>query len=66
MRTILDFWTACGGCGVPSHGRLHFDKRMNLADSDGGLLFADGWKCHICIDQPWKSEDLTVTLGSES
>ena len=64
MSTVLDFWTACRHCGVPSRGRLHFDERMSLRDSDGGLLFMDGWKCHTCLDQPWESADLTVSFGA--
>ena len=58
--TTFDFWTQCQKCELPSKGRLHFDAVMKVTDSDGGILFADGWTCHNCLGEPWSSGDATA------
>jgi hypothetical protein len=60
MSAILDFWAKCSVCGVPANGRLHIDDSMRLSDSDGGALFADGWRCHGCLGEPWAA---SASLG---
>lgn len=57
------FASVCIGCGAPQRGRLVFDERMQVVDSDGGVLFADGWKCHTCLGQPRSSAELVINLG---
>ena len=61
--TVLEFAATCIQCAKPSFGRLHFDGTMKLADSDGGLLFDDGWTCHNCLGEPWSSADMTVEFS---
>jgi hypothetical protein len=58
----LPFKARCTGCKQETAGRLHFDEQMRLVDSDGGLLFSDGWRCHNCLGEPWASGDVEVTL----
>lgn len=56
----FEFKARCTGCEKETAGRLHFDQRMKLIDSDGGMLFDDGWRCHNCLGEPWSSADMTV------
>lgn len=56
----FDFDTMCTGCDKLVSGRLHFDSTMKLVDSDGGMLFSDGFKCHNCLGQPWSTADTVV------
>lgn len=58
--TVLDFKALCTGCHNETTGRLHFNGRMSLVDTDGGMLFNDGWRCHNCLRQPWASSDLVL------
>lgn len=58
--TTLDFKANCIGCKQETAGRLHFSDRMNVIDSDGGMLFEDGWTCHNCLGQPFSSSDVTL------
>lgn len=55
----FDFSAMCTGCGKATKGRLHFDEQLKLTDSDGGLVFNDGWRCHNCLGEPWDSGDAT-------
>lgn len=56
----LDIKAQCRDCLKWTAGRLYFGDHMKLVDSDGGLVFASGWKCHNCLGEPWSSADLTV------
>lgn len=47
------FTCTCAGCGQERDGVLYFDERMKLVDSDGGMLFGDGWRCHLCLGESW-------------
>lgn len=60
--SALDITAKCVKCQTDTHGRLHFDVRMQLVDTDGGMAFADGWTCHKCLGQPWASSDSVVQL----
>lgn len=53
----LNFDTMCVGCDKLVSGRLHFSTKMQLVDSDGGVLFSDGFKCHNCLGEPWSTAD---------
>jgi hypothetical protein len=61
-RLRFDFKGCCTKCSRETAGRLHFDPRMQLVDSDGGLLFSNGWTCHNCLGDSWSSSDLAVAL----
>ncbi len=37
-----------------------FDSRCTITDSDGGLLFENGWTCHVCLGEPFSSDEATV------
>jgi hypothetical protein len=43
-------------------GRLHVNDQMKVVDSDGGVLFRDGWTCHNCLGEPWSSADMPAVL----
>ncbi len=60
MNDTFDFKAVCTECGKESVGRLHIDDRMRVVDSDGGMLFGDGWMCHNCLGEPWSSADNVV------
>lgn len=60
--TELEMTTECTKCHQQTRGKLHFDKVMKLVDSDGGLVFEDGWACHNCLGEPWSSADMVVNL----
>lgn len=63
MKTsTLDIRVTCKKCKKDVSGRLHFDERMKVVDSDGGIAFADGWSCHNCLGEPWASSDSAVAL----
>jgi hypothetical protein len=47
----------CIKCGLMTNGILHFDSKLALADSDGGVLQADGWICHNCLGEPFASSE---------
>ena len=59
---VLNFVGLCTKCGELRTGKLHFDDVMKLIDTDGGMLFNDGWHCHLCLGQPWSSADFTINL----
>jgi hypothetical protein len=63
MNQQLNIKALCTNCKQWTTGRLHFAKTMQLADSDGGIVFGNGWKCHNCLGEPWASADATVVLG---
>ena len=46
----------CVKRGLMTKGVLRFDC-LTLVDSDGGILFADGWACHNCLDEPFASSE---------
>jgi hypothetical protein len=50
----------CATCRESTTGRLHFNSRMQLVDTDGGMLFDAGWKCHNCLGEPWSSADMVI------
>ena len=60
--TTLDIKATCAGCQAESAGRLHFSTTMQLVDSDGGMVFEDGWRCHNCLGEPWESGDATAVI----
>lgn len=53
-----DFQATCTQCHTVKAGRLHFSTSMKVVDSDGGLLFRDGWSCHVCLGEPWLSSEV--------
>jgi hypothetical protein len=63
VESVFEFVAPCRKCEVPSRGRLHFTLTMQLVDTDGGMLFNEGWTCHDCLGQPWSSADFV--LGEE-
>lgn len=56
----LDIMSVCTGCGLMAKGRLYFDEKMKLVDSDGGVAFMDGWRCHNCLGEPYSSSDVVL------
>ena len=60
VDSILDLKAQCTRCGIWTSGRLHFDSRLKVVDSDGGLLFTNGWTCHNCLGEPWSSTDVVI------
>ena len=62
MSFEFRFRTQCEHCRNVVAGGLHFDQHMKIIDSDGGMLFNDGWKCHNCLGEPWSSADMVVQL----
>lgn len=61
MKTsTLDLKSVCTGCQKEVSGRLYFDERMKVVDSDGGLALNEGWRCHNCLGEPWASSDSVV------
>lgn len=62
MNSTLDIKATCTKCKKEVAGRIHFDRRMKVVDTDGGMAFAEGWTCHDCLGEPWSSSDLAVKL----
>ncbi len=58
-RIALDIKAKCTKCSEWTAGRLYLEG-LRLCDSDGGLVFNDGWQCHNCLGEPWSSSDLVV------
>lgn len=56
----LSIDTMCIGCGASVSARLHFDSGLQVVDSDGEVLFGNGFKCHNCLGQPWSTADLVL------
>lgn len=59
MLLTLDITAHCTRCDTDSAGRLYLDTFLKLQDSDGGVVFEDGWHCHKCLGEPWSSVDAT-------
>lgn len=56
----LAFVAQCSKCHSEKLDWLVFDDTMRLVDSDGGLVFHDGWHCHLCLGEPYESSEVPV------
>lgn len=64
----LEITTNCVVCEKKSHGVLHFSDTSSgweVTDSDGGILFENGWTCCHCLGEPYLSSDFTVDFLEE-
>lgn len=59
-RTVRPVVIKCRECACADRANLVFGHDLKLVDSDGGMLFREGWTCARCLGQAWASSDVTL------
>ncbi len=56
----LEVRVMCAQCKQIGPAVLYFSDRLQIVDTDGGMLFNTGWSCYQCLGQPWGSAEHTA------